>query len=207
VERGGCEPPGIRRIASYGHPRCHERATCVHGLGHYRRLDDRRRSNSALGCGPISWGLCGTLADRRPEAKKRFGCVTTRGCKFGVFNDLGYKFGSAAAILLCFGVLGFDIVILATFGLAPRRLPATNAPQALRILAVALVPVPCLIPTTAPFTQAFSDARPACSGPAVMISRNLASAHGRSCSQGKARGECANTLSERQQNTNQTDAS
>ena len=81
--------------------------------------------------------------------------------KFGVFNGLGYKFGSVAAILLGFGVLGSDIVILATFGLAPRRLPATNMPEAVRILAVALVPVPCLVPTTAPFTQAFSDARSA----------------------------------------------
>jgi hypothetical protein len=132
--------------------------------------------------------------------------VTTRGGKFGVFYGLRCKFGSAAAILLCFGVLGSDIVILATFGLAPRRLPATNVPEALWILAVALVPVPCLVPTTAPFTQAFSDARSARSGPAVMTFRTLASAHGRSCSQGKARGECANTLSERHQNTNQTAA-
>lgn len=133
--------------------------------------------------------------------------MTTRGHKFGVFNGLGYKFGSATAILLCFGVLGSDIVIPATFGLTPRRLPATNVPQAIRILAVTLVPVPCLVPTTAPFTQAFSDARSARSGPAVVISRTLASAHGRSCSQGKARGECANILSEHHQNTDQADAS
>jgi hypothetical protein len=132
--------------------------------------------------------------------------VTTRGRNFGVYNGLGHDFDSLTALLLCLSVLSSDIVILATFGLATRRLPATDLPQALRLLAVALVPAPRVVLATAPFTQADSDARLARSGLTAMISRNLASAHGRSCSQGKARGECANTLSEHHQNTDQTDA-
>jgi hypothetical protein len=161
-------------------------------------------SNSVPGCGLRSLGVRGSLADRRAGAKKRFGCVTTRGRNFVVFSGLGHKVDSLTALLLCLSVLGSDIIILATFSLAPRRLPATNLPQALWRLAVALVPTPCLVLVTAPLTQTLSDARSARSGPTAMISRTLASAHGRSCSQGKARGECANILSERNQNTNQT---
>jgi hypothetical protein len=163
-------------------------------------------SNSVPGCGLRSLGVRGSLADRRAGAKKSFGCVTTRGCNFGVFSDLGHKVDSFTAFLLCLSVLGSDISILATFSLAPRRLPATDLPQTLRLLTVALVPAPRLVLATAPLTQAGSDARSARSGPTAMISRTLASAHGRSCSQGKARGECANILSEHHQNTNQSDA-
>jgi hypothetical protein len=165
-----------------------------------------RVSNSMPGCGLRSLGVRGSLADRRAGAKKRFGCVTTRGRNFGVFSGLGHKFDSLTALLLCLSVLGSDISILTTLSLAPRRLPATDLPQALGLLTVALVPAPRLVLATTPLTQAVSDARSARSGPTAMISRTLASAHGRSCSQGKARGECANTLSEHHQNINQTDA-
>jgi hypothetical protein len=182
------------------------RATYVHGLGHYGRLDDMWVSNSVPGCGVRSLGVRGSLAARRAGVKKRFGCVTTRGCNVGIFNGLGHKVDSSTALLLCLSVLGFDISVLATFSLAPRRLPATNLPQALRLLTVALVPAPRLVRATTPLTQAVSDARSARSGPTAMISRTLASAHGRSCSQGKARGECVNILSEHHQNTNQSDA-
>ena len=143
------------------------------------------------GCGPISWGIRGTLADRRPEAKKIFSCVTTRRRNFGVLNGLGRKFGSLTAILLCLGVLGSDIGILATFSLAPRRLPATNQPQALRVLAVVLQAGAAAGTCDCnPYAGNFG-ARSAPSGQTAMSSRNLANAHGRSCSQGKARGECA----------------
>jgi hypothetical protein len=125
-----------------------------------------------------------------------------RGRNFGVFNGLRCEFDSLTALLLRLGMLCSDVGILATLGLAPRRLPATNVPQTLGRLAVALVPAPCLVLVTASLTQAISDARSARSGPTAMISRTLTSAHGRTCSQGKARGECANILSERNQNTN-----
>ena len=163
-------------------------------------------NNSVLGCGPRSQEVRGNLADCRAGAKKRFGCVTTRRRNFGVFSGLGHKADSLTALLLCLSVLGSDVSILATFSLTPCRLPATDVSQALWLLTVALVPASRLVLATAPFTQAASDARSARSGPPAMISRTLASAHGRSCSQGKARGECANTLSERDQNTNETDA-
>jgi hypothetical protein len=164
-------------------------------------------SNSVPGCGPRSRGVRGSLADRREEAKKRLSCVTMRGRNLGVFISLGHNFGSLAALLLRLGVLSSDIVIPATFGLAPGRLPAANLPQAVRLLTVALVPAPRLVLATASLSHAASDARPARSSPTAMISRNLASAHGRSCSQGKARGECANILLEHHQNINQSDAS
>jgi hypothetical protein len=73
-----------------------------------------RVSNSMPGCGLRSLGVRGSLADRRAGAKKRFGCVTTRGRNFGVFSGLGHKFDSLTALLLCLSVLGSDISILTT---------------------------------------------------------------------------------------------
>jgi hypothetical protein len=131
------------------------------------------------GCGPRSRGVRGSLADRRAEAKKSFICVTTRGHNFGDFNGLGHDIGSFTALLLSLGVLGFDTVILATFGLAPCRLPATNLTQALRLLAVALNAAPWFVLTPASLAQAASRARSACSGGTIVLSRTLAGAHGR----------------------------
>ena len=82
---------------------------------------------------------------------------------FGVYNGLGHDFDLLTALLLGFSVLSSDIVILATFGLATRRLPATNLPQALRLLAVALVPAPRLIPAPTSFAQTRPQTGSACS--------------------------------------------
>jgi hypothetical protein len=131
------------------------------------------------GCGPRSRGVHGSLADRRAEAKKKFIYVTTRGRNFGVFNGLGHNFSLLTALLLCLRTLSSDIGIPATFGLAPRRLPATNLPQALRLLAVALNAAPWLVLTPTSLAQAASRARSACSGGTIVLSRTLAGAHGR----------------------------
>jgi hypothetical protein len=108
------------------------------------------------GCGPKSWGVRGSLADRREEAKKKFICVTTRGRNFGVFNDLAHNFGLLTAHPLCLSALGSDMGIFAPFGLASRCLPATDLPQALRLLAVALDPAPWLVLALASLAQAAS---------------------------------------------------
>jgi hypothetical protein len=120
-----------------------------------------------------------SLVDRRAEAKKRFSCVTTRGRNFGALTGLGHKFGSLTALHLCLSVLGSDISIQATFGLAPCRLPAADLPQALRLLAVALGAAPRLVLTAASLAQADPQSRSAPSGQTAMSSRNVASAHGR----------------------------
>ena len=127
-----------------------------------------------------------------------------RGVTSEALNGLGRGLGSLTALLLCLGVLGFDLGVLATFGLPPRRLPAADLPQAFRLLAVALVPAPRLVLAPAPFAQADPQARSAPSGPAAMLSLNVAGAHGRSCSQGKARGECVEHSPRRYQNANKT---
>jgi hypothetical protein len=131
------------------------------------------------GCGSKSWGIRGSLADYRVEAKKNFICVTMRRRNLGVLNGLGHNFSLLTALLLCLGVLGSDIVILATFGLAPRRLPAMNQPEALRVLAVALYAGSRPVLATATLAQATSWAWPAPSGQTALSSRNVASAHGR----------------------------
>jgi hypothetical protein len=132
-----------------------------------------------LGCEASSREIRGSLADRKREVKKRLRCVTTRRRNLGVLNSLGRKFGSLTALLLCLGVPNSGGSVVAVFGLPPRCLPAVDLPQAIPVLAVALVPAPCLVLATAPLTQTGSDAWSARSGRTAMLSRTLASAHGR----------------------------
>jgi hypothetical protein len=153
-----------RRPASYGHPMCCEKATCVPGLGHSEPPDGRRGSNSVLGFGPSSRGRHGSRADRIGEGKKRLCCVTTRGRNVWFWNRLRCGFGLLAAHALGLGVPGFDVGVLAMFGLPPCRLPTVDLPPACRILAVALVPRPRLILASAPLAQANPRTRSAPSG-------------------------------------------
>jgi hypothetical protein len=179
---------GTHKIASCGHPGCREKATCVHDLGHYERPGDMRHSNSVPGCGSRLRVVRDILADRINEGEKSFNCVTTRRRNFGVFNGLGYKFDSLTALLLCLGVLGSDLGILATPGLPSGRLPAADLPPALWLLTVALVPAPRVILPLAPFAQANPRAWSAPSGLRTGLSLNVMGAHGRISSQGKSSG-------------------
>jgi hypothetical protein len=54
--------------------------------------------------------------------------VTTRRCNLWVLNGLGRGLGPLTARVLSLGVLGSDIVVLATLSLPPRRLPAADLP-------------------------------------------------------------------------------
>jgi hypothetical protein len=183
---------GTRWPASYGHPRCRARATCVPDLGRCEPPDDRRGHRSVPGYGPRSRGVRGSPADRTREWKKTFCCVTTRRHNLWVRSGLGRGLGPLAARFFCLGVPGFGKGILAMSGLPPRRLPAADLSLAFRILAVALVPTPRLVRAPAPFTQADPRARSAPSGRAAVRSRTLTSAHGRCFSQGKSSGRMSN---------------
>jgi hypothetical protein len=69
-----------------------------------------------------------------------FCCVTTRRRNFGIFWRLRRSGAPTTARPLRFGVPGFDGLVLTATGLSLCRLPASNQPAALRILAVTLVP-------------------------------------------------------------------
>jgi hypothetical protein len=153
-----------RRPASYGHPSCRARATCVPDPGPCELPDGRRGSNSVPGFGPSSRGGRGSRADRRGEGKKRLCCVTTRRRNLWFLNSLRCGLGPLAARALRLGVPGFDVGVLAMIGLPPCRLPTVDLPPAFRILAVALVPRPRLVLTSAPFAQADPRTRSARSG-------------------------------------------
>ena len=84
-----------------------------------------------------------------------------------------------AARALSLGMPVFGVGVLAMFGLPPRSLPAADLPEAFRILAIALVPTPWLVLAPTPFAQTDPRARSAPSGRIAMLSRTLASAHGR----------------------------
>jgi hypothetical protein len=122
----------------------------------------------------------GVFVAARPFAQRKrektFCCVTTRRRNFWALSDLWRGPGPLAALSLCVGVLGFGVgVLLATFSLPLRRLPAVNLSQACRILAVALVLTPRLVLASAPFVQAGPRARAALSGLGTVLSFNCSS--------------------------------
>ena len=114
--------------------------------------------------------------------------MTTRRRNFRVLNGLGRDFGSLPALLLGLGTLNFDADVPATFSLAASRLPAADFTQALWVLTVALVPAPRQVLASASFAQAGPTAWSAPSGRTAILSRTLASAHGRCHSPGKSSG-------------------
>ena len=170
---------GIRRPASYGHPRCRERATCVPGPGRCEPPDGKRDSSSVLDSGARSRAAHGNPADRTREGKKTFCCVTTRRRNFWMFNRLGRSLGPLTALALCLGVPGFGVSLLAMFGLPLCRLPAADLPPAFRLLTVALVPAPWLVLAPAPFSKAGPRTRSARSGRRAVFFLNVEGAHGR----------------------------
>jgi len=122
-----------------------------------------------------------SLADR--SRRKNFCCVTTRRRNFGIFRRLRRRWGSLAARSLGLGVPGLDGLILAPPGLSFGCLPTPDQPQALGVLAVMLVPTPrrVLAPTALAKTEP-------CSRTSAAIWLMMMAAHGRSLSQGTARG-------------------
>jgi hypothetical protein len=143
-----------RRPASYAHPRCRARATCVPDPGPRERPAGRRGRSSAPDFGPSSRGSGSSRADRRGAGKKRWCRVTTRGRNRWSLNSLRCGLGPLAARALGPGMARFDVGVLTMFRLPPRRLPTVDLSPAFRILAVALVPRPGLILASAPFAQA-----------------------------------------------------
>ena len=186
VGSGG--PPDIRWPASSGHPGCCERATYVPGPRRCKPPDGRWHSSSEPGFAARSRAVGSSLAGRIRGEGNFFCCVTTRGRNFRVLNGLGRDFGSLPALLLGLGMLGFDADVPATFSLAASRLPAADFTQAFRVLTIALLPASRLVLASASFAQAGPTAWSAPSGRTAMLSRTLASAHGRCHSQGKSSG-------------------
>jgi hypothetical protein len=129
-----------------------------------------------------------SLADRIRAGKKSFCCVTTRRRNLWFLSSLGRGLGALAAHALCLGVPRFDLGVLAMFGLPSCRLPATDLPLTLRLLAVALVPTPRLVLVRASFAQTHPRARPATPGQTAAFALNVVDAHGRVLSQGKSSG-------------------
>jgi hypothetical protein len=203
-DRGGGARLDTLWPASCGHPRCRERATCVHDPGHCGRLAGRRGSSSEPRCGASSRGVRGSPAGCTTEGKKTWCRVTTLRCNFWTLIDLWRGLGSLAARFLCLGVLGFGVGVLAAFRLPLRRLPPADLPLAFRVLAVALVPTPRVVLASAPFVQADPRARAARSGLGTTLSVSVVVAHGRFDlpreSSGRMRQHPPRALSKREQN-------
>jgi hypothetical protein len=130
----------------------------------------------------------GVLVAARPIAqwpgKKSPSCVTTRRRKLWFFNGLRRGLHSLAAHLFGLGVLGFDVAVLATFGLPPSVVPAVQLALAIGVLTITLVVTTRSVFARAPVAQTDPQARAAPAARsrlAAEISRTLASAHGRFC--------------------------
>jgi hypothetical protein len=176
-----------RKRASVGLLKCHETAICVRGRGHCELPDDTQRSNSVPGCGSRSGAVHSTPAGCTKNSKKNFCCVTTRRCNLWTVHRLRRGLGSFAAHALSLGVPRFDRCGLATLGLPSRGLPTADLAQAFRVLAIALVPLPRVIPSPATFAQTDPRARSSLSGTAAGLWLIVEGAHGSGFSQGSAR--------------------
>jgi hypothetical protein len=180
--------------AYFGRPKCCVRATCVRDPGHCERLVGRRGSSSVPSYGASPRDVRGSPADCITKEKKSFCSVTTRRRNFRIWNGLRRGLGLLAAHSFCLGMLGLDLGILAVSSLPLCRLPAVDLSLAFRILTESLVPTPRLVLVSALFVQAGSRARAARSGLGTSLSFNVVGAHGRSVSQGKARGGCVRSF-------------
>ena|SRR5580692_12489406 len=86
--------------------------------------------------------------------QKNFCCVTTRRRNFGLRRRLWRSGGAPTARPLRLGVLSFDGVVLAPFGLPLGRLPAPHQAPAFGVLAVTLIPTPRRVLVLTAFAQA-----------------------------------------------------
>lgn len=111
--------------------------------------------------------------------KKSPRCVTTRRRKLLFFIRLGQGLRSLAARLFGLSVLGFDVAVLAAFGLPSGAVPTVQLDLAIRMLTVALVVATRSVFAFAPVAQTNPWAWTARTRPAAVSFRTLTSAHGR----------------------------
>ena len=204
--RGGAGLFYTRCLASSVRPRCRGIATCVPDRGRCARPAGRRKSSSELGCGSSWWGVRSSPADGIMAREKKYEVCDHAAVQVLVFQRAGAGTLLVGGALFGLGVLGFDVAVLATFGLPPGTAPAVQLALAIRMLTVALVVTTRPVFACASVAQTLPLARTApaaWSRLATEISRTLASATGGLISQGKARGECATIRPGHCQNANQ----
>jgi hypothetical protein len=112
------------------------------------------------------------------RGREFFCCVTTRGRNFRGLWSLGRSGGALTARTLCLGLLGFDRLVLAPFGLPPRRLPAPQQTQAFGVLAVTLVRALRLVRASTAFAQANPRPQSSRTGRAAALWLMIMVAHG-----------------------------
>jgi hypothetical protein len=186
LRRGVCPAaPGPQCIPAGGRSglgKCLAAATCVHGRAPGEPLPDRHGCRNARAGPWTTQALRGTPAGRTRELRKKICCVTTRHGNFWLFQHLRRRRDTPAARTLSLGMLGLDPFVLSTPRLPPRRLPAADLAQALRILAVTLVPTPGLILAPTAFAQTHPRPRSPRTGTWAASWITMMTTHGRSLS-------------------------
>ena len=130
-----------------------------------------------------SWRSLGSSpADRTMARGKKSEVRDHAAVQVLVFQRAGVGTSLVGGRLFGLGVLGFDVAVLATFGLPPGAARAVQLVLAIRMLTVALVVTTRPVFACAPVAQTDPRARTAPAARsrlATAISRTLASAHGR----------------------------
>ena len=180
--RGDAGPLHTRWLASSVRPRFREIATCVRGRGRFARPVGRRNSSSELDCGSSWWGDGNNLADRTMARKKRSEVRDHAAVQVLIFRRAGTGTWLAGGELVrawaCWALTLWSWRRLAC---RPGAVPAVQLALAIRMLTVALVVTTRPVFACAPVaqTQRSAGGAAARSRLAAVISRTLASAHGR----------------------------
>jgi hypothetical protein len=181
--RNGCPVArGPRRILAGERDalgKCHAAATCVHG----RALDEPppgRRDCRNTPAGPLTArAVRGSPVGHITASRKNFCCVTTRRGNLRLFQHLRRRRDTPTARTLNLGMLGLDLLILSATRLPSRRLPAAHLAQALRVLAITLVPTVGLILPPAALAQANPRPRSSRTGNWAALGITMMTTHGR----------------------------
>ena len=137
------------------------------GATRVHRVADRRQG-WLKAPGPVAQGM----------GQKNFCCVTTRGRNFRLGWCLRQRGEALTARTFGLGVLGFGRLVLASSGLPPGSLPATQLAAAFGVLAVPLVPASWQVLAATAFAQADPRSRSSRPSPAAGLGITMRVAHG-----------------------------
>lgn len=177
-ESGRCAPPHIRRRASFCRLTCHGTSTCARGLRRSELRSGRNDCNSRFGGDLTAAVGHSTPAGRKSGVKKTLWAVTTRGRNTRIRGSLRRGLRPSAPRLLVGRMSRFHLRRASPLGLTALGLPAADQTQALRVLAVALIPALRLVSPTAALAQTHPPARLSPAGLGTCFSSRLVSAHG-----------------------------
>lgn len=177
-DAGHCAPLHTRRRASSGRLTCRGTSTYARGRGRSEPPSGRPDCNSRFGDGLTVGADRSIPAGHKSGGKKTLESVTTRSRNIRIRGSLRSGLRPSAALPLVSGMARFDFRRASALGLTALGLPAADQTQALRVLAVALIPAPRLVSLAAALAETHPPARFSPAGLGTCFSSRLIGAHG-----------------------------